>query len=75
MTTFTKAEMNIHISKTGKKLDPRKHEHSVPTGLQKAKSFLTDEYLQDIKTASDSNFFMLNPHATTVLRRMIHHII
>ena len=57
MPMFTKAEMNIHISKTGKKLDPRKEEHSVLTGLQNAKSFLTDEYLLDIKAASDSNFF------------------
>ena len=57
MSMFTKAEMNIHISKSGKKLDPKKEEHSIPSGLQKAKSFLTDEYLQDIKAASDSNFF------------------
>ena len=72
---FTKAEMNIHIYKTGKKLDPRQEEYSVPNGLQKAKSFLTDEYLQDIKAASDSNFFMSNPYATTVLKRMIHLVI
>jgi hypothetical protein len=57
MPMFSKAEMNIHVSKTGKKLDPKKHGHSVPTSLRKAKSFLNDEYLQDIKTASDSNFF------------------
>ena len=59
MPMFSKAEMNIHVSKTGKKLDPKKHGHSVPTSLRKAKSFLNDEYLQDIKTASDSNFFFV----------------
>lgn len=71
---FTKAEMGIHTSKTAKKLYPRKEKHSVPTGLQKAKPFLT-EYLQDIKKANDRNFFMLNPCVTTVLKRMIHQII
>ena len=74
MPMLSKAEMKIHVCKTGKKVDPKKNRHSVPTSLQKAKSFLNDEYLLDIKTASGSNFFVLNPYAITVLERTIHHI-
>ena len=31
--------------------------HTVPTGLVKARRFLDDEYLEDIKCASDSKYF------------------
>jgi len=57
MPSFSRAEMNLHITKTGKQIDPSVSHHSVPTGLRKAKTFLEDEYLKDIQTASDANFF------------------
>ncbi|KAK3701238.1 hypothetical protein QZH41_003200 [Actinostola sp. cb2023] len=54
MPMFTKAEMNSHVKKSGKTIGNTDH-HSVPTGLRKAKTFLQDEYLHEIKTANDQS--------------------
>ena len=43
MPMFTKAEMNEHITRSGKYIANKDH-HSVPTSLRKAKTFLEDEY-------------------------------
>ena len=50
---FTHAEMNLHISKSGKRIDPTSKAHSVPTSIRKATTFLNDEYLKSISAASD----------------------
>ena len=57
MPMFTLAEMNMHISKSGKHIDPHSKSHSVPTSMRKAKTFLEDEYLNDLLVASDQVHF------------------
>ena len=57
MPMFTRAEMNMHISKSGKSLDPQSKVHFVPTSMRKAKTFLDDEYFKDISAASDQVHF------------------
>ena len=57
MPFFTRAEMNLHISNSGKNVDPTTKTHSVPMSVQKATTFLNDEYLKDISAASDENYF------------------
>ena len=57
MPLFTRAEMNLHISQSGKNIDSSSQSHSVPTSLRKAKSFLEDEYFKEIVSASDNQFF------------------
>lgn len=56
MPMFTKAEMNEHITRSGKYIANKDH-HSVPTSLRKAKTFLEDEYLHEIMAASDQHLF------------------
>ena len=56
MPTFTRAEIDVHITKTGKSINPSKS-HSLPTGVRKAKRFLDDEYLSKIQAAKDTFFF------------------
>ena len=57
MPLFTRAEMNMHISKSGKSLDPKSKVHSVPTSMRKANTFLDDEYLKDISAAGNKVHF------------------
>lgn len=58
MPLFTRAEMDFHISKSGKTLDPKSTaQHSVPTSMRKAKTFLEDEYLKEILASSDDKYF------------------
>lgn len=57
MPPFNRAELDAHIIKSGKIIDPQSQGHSVPTGLQKAKVFLVDEYLKQIEVASDNSYF------------------
>ena len=57
MPPFNRAEMDAHISQSGKNIDRRSKGHSLPTGLKKATNFLEEEYLKDIETASDSSYF------------------
>ena len=57
MPFFTRAEMNTHISKSGKNIDPKTTNHSVPTCIRKATTFLNDEYLKEILAASDQKLF------------------
>ena len=56
MPSFTRAEMNQHITNSGKKIASIQH-HSIPTNLKKAKTFLTDQYLKDIEATSDQRHF------------------
>ena len=44
MPMFPKAEMNEHVTRSGKHIVNKDH-HSVPTSMRKAKTFLEDEYL------------------------------
>lgn len=53
---FTRAEMDKHIGQSGKHIGGEKH-HSVPTGFRKAKTYLEDEYLHEIKTNYDQQYF------------------
>lgn len=53
--TFTSVEMKEHISKSAKR-HPESTQ-SLPTGLQKAKAYLQDEYLHDIQTNCDQRYF------------------
>ena len=57
-SSFTRAEMNQHITNSGKKVANIQH-HSIPTNLKKAKTFLTDQYLKDIEATSDQRNFYL----------------
>ena len=57
MPFFTRAEMNLHISKSGKSFDPQSKNHTVPTCIRKAKTFLDDEYLKEILATSDQKHF------------------
>lgn len=53
---FTRAEIEKHVKDSGKKYQNSDH-HSLPTGLQKAKAFLADEYLHEIQTHFDERYF------------------
>ena len=57
MPFFTRAEMNEHIAKSGKNVDSHAKNHSVPTSVRKATTFLQDKYLKEILVASDDTFF------------------
>ena len=57
MPLFTKAEMDLHVSQSGKNIDRSKQRHTVPTSMRKAKTFLEDEYLKDVVAASDNEYF------------------
>ena len=56
MPMFTRAEMNEHIARSGKSISDIPN-HSVPTSLRKAKTFLEDEYLREIIAVSDDCCF------------------
>ena len=58
MPPFTRAEMNQHIKRSGKRVGNTDH-HSIPANLRKAKTFLKDEYLEDIVANSDQRYFYL----------------
>ena len=49
--------MDRHIGKSGKHIGGYKHaHHPVPTGFKKAKTYLEDEYLDDIQTNNDQQY-------------------
>ena len=52
---FTRAEVDRHIKKSGKRVESLNH--SVPTGMQRAITYLVDEYLHNIETNSDQRYF------------------
>ena len=58
MPPFSRAEMNQHIESSGKKVGNADN-HSIPTNLRKAKTFLRDEYLKDIEANSNQRYFYL----------------
>ena len=53
---FSRVEIDKPISQSGKLIGVSSH-HSLPTGLMKAKTYLQDEYLHDIKAAYDQRYF------------------
>ena len=57
MPSFTRAEVLAHISQSGESIDPNTKNHSVPTSMKKATTFLNDEYLTDTKACGDSHYF------------------
>lgn len=71
MPPFHRAELDAHIAKSGKVIDPQSQGHSLPTGLQKAKTFLVDEYLEQIEATIVT--FISSPFVTIVLEKMKHH--
>ena len=56
MPLFTKAEMKKHIENSGKGMGSV-YNHSVPTSLKRAKTFLQDEYLKNIEANENKNYF------------------
>jgi len=62
MPFFTRAEMNLHISKSGERIDPTSKAHSIPTSIRNATTFLNDEYFKSISAASDENYFYFRSH-------------
>lgn len=52
---FTRAEVDSFVANSGKKSGILNH--SLPTGMLKAKTYLCDEYLHDIETNNDQRFF------------------
>ena len=54
MPMFIRAEMNMHILKSGKHIDKS---CSVLTSMRKAKTFLGDEYLNNLSSTSDQVHF------------------
>ena len=57
MPFFPRAEMNLHISKSGKNIGSNTSTHTVPTSVRKATTFLQDEYLKEILAESDESYF------------------
>lgn len=56
MPLFTRGHMDSHIKNSGKNITGNPN-HSIPTGLRKAKTFLEDEYLESIKCCHDQRYF------------------
>jgi len=69
MPFFTHAEMNLHISKSGKRIDPTSKAHSIPTSIRKATTFLNGEYLKSISAASDENYFYFQSNCSHSFRK------
>ena len=72
MPSFTRAEMDLHISKSGKNFDRNKQNHAVPTSMKKAKTFLDDEYLRDLTCASDDQYFYFKCSCYQSFKKMSH---
>ena len=72
MPLFTKAEMTGHISRCGKTIAGLEN-HSVPTSLRKAKTFLDDEYLHEIMASSNENISTSAQNVIIVLEKMTLH--
>lgn len=68
MTLFTRAEMDEHVSKTGKRIGKKEH-HTVPTSLKMAKTFLNDEYLSEIETVHDQRHFYIRSKCCHIFRK------
>ena len=69
MSFFTCAKVNLHISKSGKRIDLTSKAHSVPTSIRKATTFLNEEYLKNISAASDENYFYSRSHCYHSFRK------
>lgn len=46
MPFFTRAEIKLHFATPGKNVDPISKNHSVPSSVRKATTFLNDEHLE-----------------------------
>ena len=57
MPCFTRAEMNQHVANSGKRVANAEH-HSIPTNLKKAKTFLKDEYLKELRRTATKGIFI-----------------
>jgi len=64
MPLFTRAEMDLHILKSGKNVVT-----SVPTNLRKAQTFLDDEYLHEIVTSKDQRYFYFKANCSHSFRK------
>ena len=60
--------MNEHIVRSGKNISHVEH-HFVLTSLRKAKTFLEDEYLREIATASGEHCFYFQPKCCHSFRK------
>ena len=58
MPFFSHAEMDKFVALTGKRLGCA-GKKSVQTGLEKATTFLKDEYLKEIESYSDQIYFFM----------------
>ena len=56
LALFTKVETKKHIENSGKRMGSR-YNHSFPTSLKCAKTFLKHEYLKYIEANDDENYF------------------
>ena len=68
MPPFTRAEMNQHIERSGKRVGATDH-HSIPTNSRKAKTFLKDEYLKDVEANCDQRYFYLRAKCNHSFRK------
>jgi len=71
MPFFSRAEMDKYVARTGKSLGCA-GKKSVPIGLKKAATFLTDEYLKEIQSYDDQRYFLcvasvITPAGRTIL--------
>ena len=58
MPSFSRTEMNQHIANSGKRVANTEH-HKIPTNLNKAKTFLKDQYLKEVEANSDQRYFYM----------------
>ena len=56
MPSFTRPEMNQDVANSGNRVANAQY-HSILTNLRKAKTFLEEEYLKEIKANSDQRYF------------------
>lgn len=68
MPAFTRAQMDSHIKNSGKNI-ANKDNHSIPTGLRKAKTFLEDEYLEEIRCCHDQRYFYVKANCCHSFRK------
>ena len=65
---FTRVELEKHIKNLGEKHQQNNENHSLPTGLRKAKAFLADEYLHKVKQTATRGIFIFTLNASTVFK-------
>lgn len=68
MPLFSRAQMDNHIKNSGKNI-ANKDNHSIPMGLRKAKTFLDDEYLSEIRCSNDQRYFYVKAQCCHSFRK------